>query len=464
MAAVTKPVQQKKPNPYEQDQIDKANRYLQRYATMTNPTDAQKKTYQQILSTYSKQALNNGRIDPTKATPEVQRYYRQANPYSDFTKQVEMRYLNRITDALKNNTGVSDAQMKQYQDLAKKWNYQKPEDKFEFDYTPISYEEAANRAKQQLDPLYQRALENIKAQKYQNELNAGEIAAKRGLSHSGLAADQLTKIAIASQGQMSDVEAERAAKIAEMAQRLVEQDQARADALRQQMYREFADQRNFGYQQQRDQRRDAEWESVQKYERAQREKEFNRRVAEWESAQKWDRAWKQYVYNNMSAAEKAQLEWAKQQFGEEMAWRMFETKYNGELEKSIAQAELDYYKNFTGDEKGGGSNTKGPVPSPQSFQTHMSQAVKMGVPASWVPALTELIRRESSFNPRAKNPKSTAYGYGQFLKSTRSAYEKKTGLDYDNPVHQIVMMAQYVKDRYGTPEKALAFWDRNKWY
>jgi len=80
------------------------------------------------------------------------------------------------------------------------------------------------------------------------------------------------------------------------------------------------------------------------------------------------------------------------------------------------------------------------------------------------PLLPELVGRESSWSSAAKNPNSTAHGYGQFLDSTRRNYEKKTGLDYDNPVHQLAMMAQYVKDRYGTPDKALAFWDKNKWY
>jgi hypothetical protein len=32
------------------------------------------------------------------------------------------------------------------------------------------------------------------------------------------------------------------------------------------------------------------------------------------------------------------------------------------------------------------------------------------------------------------------------------------GLDYNDPVNQLIMMAQYVKDRYGTPENALKFW------
>jgi SLT domain-containing protein len=94
----------------------------------------------------------------------------------------------------------------------------------------------------------------------------------------------------------------------------------------------------------------------------------------------------------------------------------------------------------------------------------MSAAVNMGLPKEWTPVLSEIVKRESSFDPTAKNPKSSAYGYGQFLKSTRAEYEKKTGLNYDNPVHQLVMMGQYVKDRYKNPANALAFWNKNNYY
>jgi hypothetical protein len=101
----------------------------------------------------------------------------------------------------------------------------------------------------------------------------------------------------------------------------------------------------------------------------------------------------------------------------------------------------------------------------QGFNNDLSAAFsRSSFPAEWAGALTELVRRESSFNPNAKNPKSTAYGYAQFLNSTRANYEKKTGLSYNDPVNQLVMMMQYVKDRYGTPQAALNFWDKNKWY
>lgn len=99
---------------------------------------------------------------------------------------------------------------------------------------------------------------------------------------------------------------------------------------------------------------------------------------------------------------------------------------------------------------------------------HMNTALAVGkgkIRGDWIPALTELIGRESSWNHNAKNPKSTAKGYGQFLAGTRRTYEKKMGIKYDgNPVNQILMTAQYIKDRYGTPQAALAFWDKNHWY
>jgi hypothetical protein len=47
----------------------------------------------------------------------------------------------------------------------------------------------------------------------------------------------------------------------------------------------------------------------------------------------------------MSAQEKATLNWAKQQYGEDAAWKMFELKYNGEIQKATNQAQVDAYTN-----------------------------------------------------------------------------------------------------------------------
>lgn len=85
------------------------------------------------------------------------------------------------------------------------------------------------------------------------------------------------------------------------------------------------------------------------------------------------------------------------------------------------------------------------------------------MPSNWLNPLLELVARESSFNPNAKNPKSTAAGLFQFLDGTRKNYGGSK-VDWSDPMQQALAGIKYVNDRYGTPEKALAFWDKNKWY
>lgn len=77
-----------------------------------------------------------------------------------------------------------------------------------------------------------------------------------------------------------------------------------------------------------------------------------------------------------------------------------------------------------------------------------------------VPALIELIDRESDFNHTAQNPKSTAYGLFQFLDGTWSKYGEKTS----DPNKQIEYGLKYIKDRYQTPSKALAYHNQNNSY
>lgn len=112
---------------------------------------------------------------------------------------------------------------------------------------------------------------------------------------------------------------------------------------------------------------------------------------------------------------------------------------------------------------GGGGGYTGSVPS--SYNQQLQQVVGAGyLPQDQVAAFNKIIQMESSFNPNAKNSHSTAYGYGQFLDSTRAEYEKKMGMSYNNPVNQLAMTAQYIKDRYGTAQNALAFHLQHGWY
>ncbi|GJF06605.1 phage tail tape measure protein [Pseudonocardia sp. D17] len=76
-------------------------------------------------------------------------------------------------------------------------------------------------------------------------------------------------------------------------------------------------------------------------------------------------------------------------------------------------------------------------------------------------ALEELIRRESGWDPLAKNPNSTAYGLFQFLDATWAAYG---GHKTSNPGLQAQYGLTYIADKYQTPYGALSFWNRNHWY
>ena len=71
---------------------------------------------------------------------------------------------------------------------------------------------------------------------------------------------------------------------------------------------------------------------------------------------------------------------------------------------------------------------------------------------------------ESRWNPRAKNPSSTAFGLFQFLKSTWATYCKEGSYGSTDPYVQALGGFRYIKSRYRTPEGAWAFWQRHHWY
>ncbi len=75
-----------------------------------------------------------------------------------------------------------------------------------------------------------------------------------------------------------------------------------------------------------------------------------------------------------------------------------------------------------------------------------------------------LIKRESSWNPSAQNPRSTAFGLKQFLDSTWAGVGCTKAEAINNPVYQLNCGQKYVMARYGSWANANAFWLKNKWY
>lgn len=76
-------------------------------------------------------------------------------------------------------------------------------------------------------------------------------------------------------------------------------------------------------------------------------------------------------------------------------------------------------------------------------------------------ALDQLVSHESSWNPQADNPSSTAYGLFQFLDSTRQNYG--IGLNA-SPKQQVQAGLRYIQDRYQDPRGAWNFWQANNYY
>ncbi|HJW62809.1 MAG TPA: hypothetical protein VJ849_04870, partial [Actinomycetes bacterium] len=74
-----------------------------------------------------------------------------------------------------------------------------------------------------------------------------------------------------------------------------------------------------------------------------------------------------------------------------------------------------------------------------------------------------IIMRESSGDPTADNPTSTAFGLGQLLLGNRILYLGQEYATVDCG-RQLWAFRAYVRDRYGTAARAKAFWQANGWY
>ncbi len=84
------------------------------------------------------------------------------------------------------------------------------------------------------------------------------------------------------------------------------------------------------------------------------------------------------------------------------------------------------------------------------------------VPASQFQCFSTIVNHESTWNYRAVNPSSGAYGLVQALPGTKM---NSAGADWrTNPATQIKWGLNYMNDRYGSPCGAWSFWQNNHWY
>ena len=77
-------------------------------------------------------------------------------------------------------------------------------------------------------------------------------------------------------------------------------------------------------------------------------------------------------------------------------------------------------------------------------------------------SIVQIVNRESSFNPYSVNKKSGSCGLFQANPCSKMA---KYGKDYrTNYKVQVAWGMDYIKNRYGTPQKAWSFWQSHHWY
>ncbi|WP_199862496.1 transglycosylase SLT domain-containing protein [Streptomyces sp. Root431] len=84
------------------------------------------------------------------------------------------------------------------------------------------------------------------------------------------------------------------------------------------------------------------------------------------------------------------------------------------------------------------------------------------IPASQFQCFSNIVNHESTWNYRAVNPSSGAYGLVQALPGSKMS---SAGADWQtNPATQIKWGLNYMDSRYGSPCGAWSFWQANRWY
>ncbi|GAA2073461.1 transglycosylase SLT domain-containing protein [Streptomyces albiaxialis] len=112
---------------------------------------------------------------------------------------------------------------------------------------------------------------------------------------------------------------------------------------------------------------------------------------------------------------------------------------------------------------GGGGDSDASFPSKSSYSTAEVQSMaKQIVGSGQYQCFSNIVDHESSWNYRATNASSGAYGLVQALPGSKMA---SAGADWrTNPATQIKWGLNYMNDRYGSPCGAWDFWQANNWY
>ncbi|GAA3481465.1 lytic transglycosylase domain-containing protein [Streptomyces yanii] len=139
---------------------------------------------------------------------------------------------------------------------------------------------------------------------------------------------------------------------------------------------------------------------------------------------------------------------------------------DAESKKQAAEAKLEKERKAKEEAE---RASRSAVRSASAFATQSSYTVaevqamaRQMIPGDQYQCFSNIVNHESSWNYRATNASSGAYGLVQALPGSKMA---SAGADWQtNPATQIKWGLNYMDGRYGSPCGAWSFWQANNWY
>ncbi|MFF7264730.1 transglycosylase SLT domain-containing protein [Streptomyces sp. NPDC008159] len=132
-------------------------------------------------------------------------------------------------------------------------------------------------------------------------------------------------------------------------------------------------------------------------------------------------------------------------------------------QKQAEKAEQERKAKAEAETKAQAASSLGDAPTQSSYTVAEIQAMAKAVVASdqWT-CFSNIVNHESTWNYKAVNPSSGAYGLFQALPGSKMS---SAGADWQtNPATQIKWGLNYMESRYGSPCEAWSFWQANNWY
>ncbi|MBB5938187.1 aggregation-promoting factor C-terminal-like domain-containing protein [Streptomyces zagrosensis] len=137
-------------------------------------------------------------------------------------------------------------------------------------------------------------------------------------------------------------------------------------------------------------------------------------------------------------------------------------KEKAEAEKKAAK-EREKEKEQTASRSAERDSSPSSLAPKSSYSVADVQAIaRQMVPADQFQCFSNIVNHESTWNYKASNPSSGAYGLVQALPASKMS---SAGADWQtNPATQIKWGLGYMNEKYDSPCGAWAFWQANSWY